>query len=336
MIPLICAILENAMKRAIIYSTGSYLPEKIIHNEDFTQFLNASKLLISQKTGVFSRRCADDKECTSDLAVMAAKKCLGGINFPAEKIRAIIVSTSSPDRLQPATATRVQHLLGAFNAFSFDINSVCSGSAYGICLSNSLIKSCTTDNVLFIASEVYSKILNKKDFSTYPFFGDGAGAILFMGDNSKGILHSILKTDGSGCDTICIPGGGTMMPYERITDPNAIFFKMKGKDVFEFAVSKGAEVISQLLDEAGVDLMDIKCFICHQANINIIIKIAETVGAPIDGFYANLFRYGNTAGASIPIALDEAITRDIIREGDLIVTAAFGGGLSWGANLIRL
>lgn len=324
------------MKRAVIHSTGSYLPEKIIHNEDFKQFPKSSKLLISQKTGVFSRRCAEDKECTSDLAAKAAKKCLEKINFPVEKVKAIIVSTSSPDRLQPATATRVQHLLGAVNAFSFDINSVCSGSTYGICLSNSLIRSRTTDNVLFIASEVYSKILNKKDFSTYPYFGDGAGAILFVKDNYKGVIHSVLKTNGSGSDTICVPGGGTMMPYERITDPNAAFFKMKGKDVFEFAVSKGSEVISQLLGEAGVNPKDIKCFICHQANINILLKIADIIEVPMDRFYANLFRYGNTASASVPIALDEAITRDVVREGDLIITAAFGGGLSWGANLIRL
>jgi len=191
-------------------------------------------------------------------------------------------------------------------------------------------------NVLFIASEVYSKILNKKDFSTYPFFGDGAGAIFFGEDHFKGVIHSVLKTDGSGCDIICVPGGGSMMPYERITDPAAAYFKMKGKEVFEFAVTKGAEVICRLLDEAGVSPADIKCFICHQANINILLKIADKIGAPMQRFYANLFRYGNTASASVPIALDEAITRDAVREGDLIVTAAFGGGLSWGANLIRL
>lgn len=126
------------------------------------------------------------------------------------------------------------------------------------------------------------------------------------------------------------------MPFEKITDPNAVFFKMKGKDVFEFACRRGAEIISQLIDEAGVELSEVKCFICHQANINIILKISEKVRVPMDRFYSNLFRYGNTASASVPIALDEAITRDVVREGDLILTAAFGGGLSWGANLIRL
>lgn len=324
------------MKRAEIFSTGSYLPENIFHNEDFAQFPKASKLLISLKTGVFSRRYASDSDCTSDLAVKAARKCIEKVDFPVEKIKTIIVSTSSPDRLQPATATRVQYLLGAADAFCFDINSVCSGSTFGFCLSNSLISSGTTSNVLFIASEIYSKILNKKDFSTYPFFGDGAGAVLFKPGETKGVIHSVLKTDGSQSDTICVPGGGTMMPYEKFTDPNVAYFRMKGKDVFDFAISKGAEVICQLLEESGIRAKQVKCFICHQANINILLKIAERIQIPPERFYANVFRYGNTASASVLIALDEAITRDIVVEGDLVVTAAFGGGLSWGANLIQI
>ena len=323
-------------KGAAVCSTGSYLPENIIHNEDFEQFPDTSKFIISQKTGVFSRRCAAEDECTSDLAVKAADKCIQKVDFPPDQIDSVIVSTSSPDRMQPATATRVQDHIGAVNAFAFDINSVCSGSTYGIALANSMVKSGACSNVLFVASEVYSKILNKKDFGTYPFFGDGAGAILFRADDScDGVIHSILKTSGSGADVICVPGGGTMMPYEKMKNPNAAFFKMKGKEVFQFAVSKGAEIILQLIEESDVALEDIKCFICHQANVNIILKIAEKIGAPSDKFFMNLFRYGNTASASVPIALDEAITQDVIVEGDLVVTAAFGGGLSWGANLIK-
>ena len=325
------------MRSSVILSTGSFVPENLVHNEDLGQFPDNAKYLISQKTGVFARRIAGDDVCTSDLAGEAAKKCLQKIAFSANRIEGIIVATSSPDRIQPATATRVQYQIGAENAFAFDINSVCSGSTYGIALADSLIKSGHCDNVLFIASEVYSKILNKKDFSTFPYFGDGAGAILFQAENSRrGVLHSCLRTDGSQCDTICIPGGGTMIPFEKMKTPNLAYFKMNGKAVFQFAVAKGTEVVLQLVEKAGVKLEEIKCFVCHQANINIIHAIAEKIKVSVDRFFVNLFRYGNTASASVPIALDEAITREFIVEGDLVVTAAFGGGLSWGANLIRV
>jgi 3-oxoacyl-[acyl-carrier-protein] synthase-3 len=325
------------MYNAVIEATGSYIPEHTVHNEDLEQFPDLAKMLISQKTGVFCRRHAEYSQCTSDLALEAARRCLDRINFPANEVEAIVLSTSSPDRIQPATATRLQYLLGAGNAFAFDINSVCSGSTYGIALSNAIIRSGTCRNVLFTAAEAYSKILNPKDFSTYPYFGDGAGAILFQADDAKhGVLQSILKTDGGGNNIICVPAGGTMQPFDRITDTKATYFHMKGRDVYNFAVSKGTESITQLLDHAGLTADSVKCFICHQANINIILQIADNLQVDTDKFYINLFRYGNTASASVLIALDEALVRGTIVPGDLVVTAAFGGGLSWGANLIRI
>jgi 3-oxoacyl-[acyl-carrier-protein] synthase-3 len=324
------------MRSSTILATGSFVPENFVHNEDLSQFPSTARFLISQKTGVFCRRIAGEDECTSDLAVKAAKNCLGKIDFPAENVESIIVSTSSPDRIQPATATRVQHQIGAASAFAFDINSVCAGSTYGIALADSLIKSGHCGNVLFIAAEVYSKILNKKDFSTFPYFGDGAGAIFFQADDSlRGVLRSFLQTDGSQCDTICVPGGGTMMPFEKMRTPTAAYFRMDGKVVFRFAVNQGAAVIVQLAEKAGVNLDEIKCFISHQANLNIIHAIAEKIQVPEDRFFVNLFRYGNMASASVPIALDEAVNMGFIAGGDLVVTVAFGGGLSWGANLIR-
>lgn len=325
------------MRNAVIEATGSFIPGHTIHNEDLEQFPGPAKMLISKKTGVFSRRHAEYSQCTSDLALEAARRCLDRINFPADKVEAIVLSTSSPDRIQPATATRLQYMLGAGNAFAFDINSVCSGSTYGIALSNAMIRSGTCCNVLFTAAEAYSKILNPNDFSTYPYFGDGAGAIFFQANGSKhGVLKSILGTDGGGNDTICVPAGGTMQPFDRITDTKATYFHMKGRDVFNFAVSKGTESIMQLLEHAGVTVDNVKCFICHQANVNIILQIADNLNIEEDKFYMNLFRYGNTASASVLIALDEALVRGIVAHGDLVVTAAFGGGLSWGANLIRI
>lgn len=326
------------MKSSVILSTGSYLPERIVLNEELTHFPESSLKLISEKTGVTSRRIAADNQCTSDLAINAASVCLEKSDFPAELVDGIIVSTSSPDRIQPATATRVQHQLGAGKAFAFDINSVCSGSIFGIYLADSLIKSEKCGNVLFIAAEMYSKILNRNDFSTYPYFGDGAGAIFFIrsDDASEGVLHSLLRTDGSGSEVICVPGGGTMLPFDKMTDLGSAYFRMKGRAVFDFAVERGAEIILQTIEEAQVALDEIDCYICHQANVNVIHNIADKIGAPHEKFFVNLDRYGNTASASVPIALDEAISQGVISQGSMVVTVAFGGGLSWGANLIRI
>ncbi len=326
------------MRRSAIGSTGSYLPERVIQNEDLTQFPADAIPLIGEKTGVFARRFAGEGECTSDLASRAALACLGRISFPPGQVEAILLSTSSPDRMQPATATRVQHLIGAQKAFAFDINSVCSGSVYGIALADAMIKSGSCSNVLLIASEVYSKIMNPKDFSTYPFFGDGAGAILFQADRdaSRGVLHSCLKSDGSGCDMIGVRAGGTMLPYEKIKNFRLALFSMRGIDVFNFAVDRGAEIIMQTAGEAGVSLQEIRCFVCHQANTHIIQRISERLDLPTSLFFENLHRYGNTASASVLISLDEVLSGGVASKGDLVMTLAFGGGLSWGANLIRI
>lgn len=325
-------------RRTILASTGSYLPEKRLANEDLTQFSREAIPLIGEKTGVYFRRVAADNECTSDLAVQAAKRCLKNGGIDPEHVQGIILATSSPDRMQPATATRLQHLLGAKQAFAFDINSVCSGSTFGIALADGLIRSGQYNNILLVASEVYSRILNPKDYATFPFFGDGAGAAFFQAGASGegGVLRSCLQTDGSGSDMICVPAGGTQLPFGKMTNPRAAYFRMRGPDVFSFAVEKVPELVEQLLAEAGASLSEIRCFICHQANVNIIHKIAELIHVPLERFFMNLAEYGNTAGASVLIALDEALARGVIRRGDLVVTVAFGGGLSWGANLIRI
>jgi 3-oxoacyl-[acyl-carrier-protein] synthase III len=308
------------MRNAVITSTGSYLPETVVSNEDLKQFPQEAIHLIGEKTGVFFRRVASDKECTSDLAVQAAIACLDKIAYSAEGVEGIILATSSPDRMQPATAARVQHIIGAKKAFAFDINSVCSGSTFGIAMADALIKSGYCENILLVASEVYSKIMNRKDFSSYPFFGDGAGAVLFQaGDASDvGVLHSCLRTDGSGSDTISVPAGGTMLPFGKMTNTRSAFFRMKGIDVFNFAVGKGSEIILQLLKDADVDISDIKCFVCHQANANIIHKIAGILAVSVDRFFMNLSSYGNTAAASVLIALDEAISKDVLTRGAVL------------------
>ncbi len=324
------------MKNTVIKATGSYLPDKVVFNEDLTQFPEDSRPRIAVKTGVLSRRIAPEDACTSDLAIEAGRACLKKANFPPEKLQGIVLSTSSPDRVQPPTATRTQAGLGAPQAFAFDMNSVCAGSTYGICMADALIRSGRFDNILFIAAEMYSKILNPNDFGTAPYFGDGAGAILFQaGDGDKGIMHSCLGSDGHLCEEVGVFGGGTMIPYNRLPHPNSIYLKMNGRAIKEFAMKRGTEIVARLAGETGISLDDVDCFLCHQANINILKELSSTLNIPFEKFFVNLDRYGNTASASVIIAMDEAIECKMIREGSLVVTVAFGGGLNYGANLIQ-
>ena len=320
-----------------VVSTGSYLPNNVINNEDLKQFPQNAIPLIESKTGVKSRRYASLEESTSDLATKAAKICLKKIDFDSERLDCIIVATSSPDRIQPATATRVQYQMGAKNAFAFDINSVCSGATFGICIADGLIRSEICENVLVIGSEVYSRILNINDFSTAPYFGDGAGAVLLKKAYSrKGVIKSILRVDGSGSDTIQIPAGGTMLPFNRISSTRDIYFKMDGKEVYKFAVHKGSEIINDILLETKIPKEKVDCIITHQANKNIIFEIAKNVEIDLNKFFINLDKYGNTAAASVLIGLDEALSVRKIKENDLVLLVSFGGGLSWGANLISI
>ena len=324
------------MNNTIISATGSYLPETVILNEQLTQFPEDSRPRIAEKTGVLSRRIAPEHSCTSDLAIEAGRACLRKANFSPEKIQGVLLSTSSPDCVQPPTAARAQAGLGVPQAFAFDINSVCSGSAYGICMADALIRSGRFENILFIAAEMYSKILNPNDFGTTPYFGDGAGAILFeAGKSDRGVLHSCLGTDGHLSDELGVFGGGTLNPYARLANPNSIYLKMNGRAVKEFALKRGPEIIRRLANKAGILLSEVDCFVCHQANVNILRELSNILKVSFDKFFVNLDRYGNTASASVVIALDEAIETDMIHEDSLVMTVAFGGGLSYGANLIR-
>lgn len=317
-----------------IMATGSYIPDTQIDNKDLIQFPKGSLQLIESKTGIKTRYHAQHDEATSDLAAAAARVCLSEVDFDPQDLDAVIIATSSPDRMQPPTATRVQHLIGARRAFAFDINAVCSGGVYAVHLADMMIKSGICFHILIVAAEVYSRILNSADISTYPYFGDGAAAVLFSGSDKPGVVTSILHSDGAGADLISVPAGGTMLPYNHINHEKELYFKMRGRDVFNFAVSKAPEVIRELLDRANLTIEQVKYIIPHQANVNIIKAIAEDLQIDLDRFVVNLDRYGNTAAASTIIALDELVRSDNLETGDYVILVAFGGGLAWGANLI--
>jgi len=324
------------LANSVVLSTGSYLPEIIVRNEDLTQFPKGTLPLIERWTGVRARRRAPDGMLTSEMALKAAKACLEKIGFSAANVGGLIVCTSTPDRAFPPTATKVQWDIGMQlgQSFAFDMNSVCSGAVFGISVANSLIQNGACDHILVIGADMYSRILFEKDFTTLPYFGDAAGAILLGRDSERpdaGVIASLMKSDGSRGEAAVANRNGVM----PLKDERAGYAKMDGRAILDFALTEGSNIIRDIVEESGIALSDISLFVTHQANINIITGIAERLDLPMDKFFVNLHEYGNTAGASVPVALDEALGKNMATRGDLIVLAGFGGGLSWAANLIR-
>ena len=324
--------------RAAIAGLGAYVPERRVRNEDLTQFPAAIIPLIQKKTGVEARHYAADGESTSDLAAAAALRCLESAGVQAADVDAIILSTSSPDRIQPPTAARVQALIGASQAAAFDLNAVCAGAVFAIQVADSLIRSETYNTVLVVAAELYSRFLNPRDFSTMPYFGDGAGAMLLKAaaHTGRGVLHTLLRSDGSGWEAIGIRAGGTMLPHACVTNPADAFFSMRGREVYDFAVTRAPQIISELLNATGVPADRITAVVAHQANLNVLEAIADRTGIPFSRFPITLDQYGNTASASVLIGLESARRNGTLRSGDYVILVAFGGGLSWGASLICL
>lgn len=321
---------------AHVAATGSYLPPREVLNADLKQFPVSALPLIQAKTGIAARRYAGGDECTSDLAVRAAQVCLTRANCSADRVQALILATSSPDRKQPATATRVQHLLGMRSGFAFDVNAVCSGALYALSLADSLLCAGRVDNVLVVAAEVYSRLLNPDDFSTCPYFGDGAGAILLeRSEQAPTVIGTLLRSDGSGHDVIQVPAGGSMLTYGEHKSSRQLYFTMRGREVYQFAIDKGTEAVRELLADLDLSSESVCHVVPHQANIHIIEEISRRSGIARDKFVVNLDRYGNTAAASVLIAFDELHTTRQPRSGEVVVLVAFGGGLSWAATAIR-
>lgn len=321
-----------------ILATGSYLPERVVPNEALTQFPATALPLIAEKTGISARRYAADDEHTSDLGARAALSCLERAAVAPEDLDAIVLATSSPDRIQPATATRVQHLIGARAAYAFDIGSVCSGAVFALHVAGALVRTGGAARVLVVASELYSRsLLNPRDFSTCACLGDGAAAALVTtGERGHEVLGTRLHTDGSGADLIQVPAGGTMLPYSRMERPQDAYFMMRGRDVQDFVMARGAEVVEELLAAHGVGRDDVAFVVPHQANRGVLEGLAGRLGIDFSKFVVTLDRYGNTAAASALIALDDLLASGRAAPGDLVVVVVFGGGLSWAATLIRI
>ncbi|QWV93281.1 ketoacyl-ACP synthase III [Geomonas oryzisoli] len=325
------------MIRAEILGTGGYVPARVVPNTHFDYLVDDADQWIHSRTGIRERRFAAAEEATSDLATNAALLALENADLDPLDLDCIIVATSTPDMILPATACMVQKNIGAANAFAFDMNAVCSSFIYGVELADNLIRSGKYRKVLLIGADTYSKILDFDDKGTAPLFGDGAGAlILGAGLSGKGIQQTVMKSDGNGWELIQVPSSGSRKPVsaESIAAKENTF-KMAGKSVFTFATDVIPRIISDLAERGGITPEAIDHIIPHQANVRIIDFISKKTGIPKEKFLLNLDRYGNTAAGSVGLALDENRRNGVIKPGDLVLMMGFGGGLSWGGVLFR-
>jgi 3-oxoacyl-[acyl-carrier-protein] synthase III len=325
------------MLQSEILGTGGHVPARTVTNGFFDYLVNDADSWIHSRTGIRERRFASEEESTSDLATTAALLALENAGLDPLDLDCIIVATSTPDMILPATACMVQKNIGADNAFAFDMNAVCSSFIYGIELADNLIRSGKYRKVLLIGADTYSKILDFDDQGTAPLFGDGAGAVILgAGGSGKGILKSIMKSDGRGWDLIQVPSSGSRKPIssESIAAKENRF-KMVGRNVFVFATDVIPGIISEVCQGAGVKPEELDYIIPHQANVRIIDNTSKKTGIPKEKFLLNLDRYGNTAAASVGLALDENRRSGVIKSGDLVLMMGFGGGLSWGGVLVQ-
>jgi len=320
-----------------IIGTGSYVPEKRLTNEDLSKIVDTNDDWITTRTGIKERRIAAKDENTSDMAARAALKAIEQAKISAEEIELILVATATPDMLFPATACFVQKKIGARNAACLDIAAACAGFIFALEIGQQFITSHTYDTVLVIGAEKLTSITNWTDRNTCVLFGDGAGAaILRHRGSAHGVISTHIGSDGQFSDILFMPGGGSRCPITRDNvDLNLNTIHMIGKEVYKQAVTAMIDASKKALDQAGLSIQDIACVIPHQANLRIIEAIADRLKIPLDRFYVNLDRYGNTSAAAVAIALDEANRTGRIKSGDYVLMVVFGGGLTWASTIIE-
>ncbi len=321
--------------RAVIEGVGGYLPERVLTNDDLSTMVDTSDEWIVARTGIRERRIAADGETTADLAVAAARKALENAGASADEVDLIIVATATPDRTFPATATIVQQRLGVTAGAAFDVQAVCSGFIYAIATADNFIARGQAKCALVIGAETFSRILDWSDRSTCVLFGDGAGAVVVKaepaeegGSEARGVIGSYLRSDGRYGDILCVDGGPSLTKTVG-------HLRMVGNQVFRHAVVNIAEAMQTVADRAGVAVSDVDWFIPHQANRRILEAVAKRLGIDENKVVETLSRHGNTSAASVPLALDAAVSDGRVKKGDLILMEAMGGGLTWGAALAR-
>lgn len=325
------------MSLAKIVSLGAYAPKRLLTNQDLERMVQTSDEWIVQRTGIRERHIAEEGEATSDLAVRAAQQALERAGVEPEEVEFIVVGTTTGDMAFPTTANVVQHRLGCRQAGSTDVYAACTGSIYSLSIASQYIQTGKYRTVLAIGAETLSKITDFTDRGTCILLADAAGAaVLRPATGAFGILDTDLYSDGKYWELLYQPGGGSRNPTTHETvDKRMHYAKMKGNEVFKVAVRMFVDSAERILQRNGCKADDVDLFIPHQANLRIIEAAAKRVGLPMERVFVNIDRYGNTGAASVYVALEEAWSLGRIKPGDLILLAAFGGGFTWGAALIR-
>src|SRR5438128_7695575 len=328
---------NKPLRTASIIGTGSYVPEKILTNADFSRMVDTSDEWITTRTGIKERRIAAKGEDTSDMGAKAALKAIEQAKISPKEIDLILVATATPDMLFPATACFVQKKIGATNAACLDISAACAGFLFGLEIAQQFITSHTHDTVLVIGAEKLSSITDWTDRNTCVLFGDGAGAAILQNrEGTHGLLTAVMGADGGKADLLFMPGGGSRCPA-TVDSLNARqhYLRMEGKETFKNAVQAMQTAAEEALRRCEMTISQIKLIIPHQANRRIIDAVGDRLGAKPEQLFVNVDKFGNTSAASVGIALDEAVTTGKVQRGDLILLVVFGAGLTWGAAVIE-
>jgi len=324
--------------RAVITGHGSFVPAKKLTNADLTKMVDTSDEWITTRTGIKVRHITTDTETTAFLATEAAKKALADANLDASELELIIVATITPEMVFPSTASFVQHSLQAKKAWVFDLAAACSGFVYGLSIVQQFIESNRLKNALVIGAETLTKITDWSDKTSCILFGDGAGAVVLQQseDERKGIIYSIMASDGDCWEALICRAYGSRYPAnKKLDDPKKIYMEIKGREVYQQAVRRIVESVTECMDHCGLSIDDISMVISHQMNARIIESAAKRLKLPAEKVFINISKYGNTSAASVPIAFDECVREGKIKRGDIVIFVAFGGGLTWGANVIE-
>jgi len=322
---------------AAITGWGMAVPRRVVTNAELAQRIDTSDEWIRTRTGIAQRHVADPDEFTSVLATRAGREALERAGVAPESVDTVIVATCTPDRTFPATACTVQANLGIPRAGAFDIAAACSGFVYGLSVATALVKSGMSRSVLLIAADIFTHFIDWNDRNTCVLFGDGAGAVLLQAtDQPRGLLASNIGSWGEGETLMAVDAGGTRQPASaELLEAGRQYVYMNGREIFRHAVRGMAESSERAVADAGLTLDDVALVVPHQANVRIIEAVARRLGVPMERFFVNLDRYGNTSAASVPIALYEAAQQERVKAGDLVLLTAFGGGLTWGSALLR-
>ncbi|MBN1436854.1 MAG: ketoacyl-ACP synthase III [Sedimentisphaerales bacterium] len=329
----------QGVKRAVVAGTGSAVPAKILNNADLEKMVDTSDEWIVTRTGIKERRIISEGESTASLAIEAAEKALKDAKVSAKEVDLIICSTITPEMVFPATACFVQDGIGAAHCCAFDLAAACSGFTYAVASAASFIAAGQHKTALIVGAETLSTITNYEDRGSCILFGDGAGAMVLKAgdDQERGVLYSSLHADGGGWQTLSCQAYGSRNPVSRpLANPDSVYMEINGRETYQLAVRRIVDLVNESCRVCGLSIDDIAMIVPHQMNARIIESVVKRLRIPDEKMYVNIDKYGNTSSASIAIALDEALHNGHLKKGDLVALVAFGAGLTWALNLIRL